>query len=121
MRRLATIFSAFYAENIWVMRRIYIYQYKDWPNFHWDQLKLAELLAAVRFRQGRLIGQMQALGFSLREEAMLHTLTQEVIKSSEIEGKCSIWIRFGPLLPAALELILPEVYQLTETWKASWK
>jgi len=66
---------------------MYIHQLEEWPKFHWNQLRLAELLAAVRFRQGRLIGHMQALGFSLREEAMLQTLTQEVIKSSEIEGE----------------------------------
>jgi len=66
---------------------MYIYQRQDWPQFRWNQPRLAELLAAVRFRQGKLIGHMQALGFSLREEAMLQTLTQEVIKSSEIEGE----------------------------------
>jgi len=65
---------------------MYIHQRKEWPQFTWDQLRLAELLSAVRFRQGRLIGHMQALGVALREEAMLQTLTQEVIKSSEIEG-----------------------------------
>jgi Fic family protein len=66
---------------------MYVHQLADWPKFRWDQLKLSDLLASVRFRQGRLIGNMQALGFSLREEAMLQTLTQEVIKSSEIEGE----------------------------------
>lgn len=69
------------------MRRMYIYEQKNWPHFQWDNEKLAELLAAVRYRQSRLIGNMEAIGFSLREEAMLQTLTQEVIKSSEIEGE----------------------------------
>ncbi len=64
-----------------------MHQRSEWPEFKWDKLKIAELLAAVRYRQGKLIGHMQALGFSLREEAMLQTLTQEVIKSSEIEGE----------------------------------
>ena len=66
---------------------MYIHQQQAWPQFTWDKLKLVDLLASVRYRQGRLIGHMQALGFSLREEAMLQTLTQEVIKSSEIEGE----------------------------------
>ena len=48
---------------------------------------MVDLLTGVRYRQGRLIGHMEALGFSLREEATLQTLTQEVIKSSEIEGE----------------------------------
>jgi Fic family protein len=49
--------------------------------------RLAEPLAAVRLRQGRLIGHMEALGFPLRTEAVLQTLTSDVIKSSEIEGE----------------------------------
>lgn len=66
---------------------MYIHEQKDWPRFYWDKEKLTGLLTEVRFRQGKLIGNMQALGFALREEAMLQTLTQEVIKSSEIEGE----------------------------------
>ena len=66
---------------------VYIYQRDDWPRFHWDQDGLANHLASVRHRQGRLIGRMEALGFRLREEAVLSTLTQDVLKSSEIEGE----------------------------------
>ncbi len=69
------------------MRRIrYIYERKDWPGFHWDLERLYPLLARVRHQQGRLTGRMEALGFSLRNEAALQTLTQDVVKSSEIEG-----------------------------------
>jgi len=66
---------------------MYIHELKDWPRFHWSADKLAELLASVRHRQGRLIGHMEALGFPLRTEAVLQTLTSDVIKSSEIEGE----------------------------------
>jgi len=66
---------------------IYIHELSDWPEFRWDQNRLAERLAAVRHRQGRLIGRMEALGFALRSEATLENLTQEVLKSSEIEGE----------------------------------
>jgi Fic family protein len=62
-------------------------QRDDWPRFYWDQDGLAEELATVRHRQGRLIGRMEGLGFRLREEAVLSTLTQGVLKSSEIEGE----------------------------------
>ena len=65
----------------------YIHELSDWPKFRWDQNRLAERLAAVRHRQGRLIGRMEALGFPLRSEATLENLTQEVLKSSEIEGE----------------------------------
>jgi Fic family protein len=66
---------------------MYIYQLQDWPRFTWDREQFAELLAAVRHRQGRLIGHMEALGFNLRQEAILQTLTDDVLKSSEIEGE----------------------------------
>ena len=66
---------------------MYIHERDDWPRFHWDQDGLANQLAAVRHRQGRLIGRMEGLGFRLREEAVLSTLTQDVLKSSEIEGE----------------------------------
>ncbi|OGQ84140.1 MAG: cell filamentation protein Fic [Deltaproteobacteria bacterium RIFCSPLOWO2_12_FULL_60_19] len=65
----------------------YIHELPDWPDFEWDQEKLAGPLAALRHRQGRLIGRMETLGFSLRGEATLRTLTEDVLKSSEIEGE----------------------------------
>jgi Fic family protein len=65
----------------------YIHELLDWPDFQWHQEKLASLLAGLRHRQGRLIGRMESLGFSLRAEATLQTLTLDVLKSSEIEGE----------------------------------
>src|SRR6266851_724908 len=66
---------------------MYIHELHDWPRFQWNRQRLAELLAEVRHRQGRLIGHMEALGFSLRQEAVLQTLTADVLKSSELEGE----------------------------------
>jgi len=65
----------------------YIYDLPDWPRFRWNQDAISPRLAAVRHKQDRLIGRMQALGFPLRKEAELRTLTLEVLKSSEIEGE----------------------------------
>jgi Fic family protein len=65
----------------------YIHQLPNWPEFHWSQNKIAQLLAEVRHRQGRLVGRMEGLGFNLQAEATLQTLTLDVIKSSEIEGE----------------------------------
>jgi len=65
----------------------YIYQRKHWPDFGWNRERLAGPLAALRHRQGRLIGRMEGLGFRLRTEANLRTLTEDVVKSSEIEGE----------------------------------
>jgi Fic family protein len=66
---------------------MYIHELHDWPRRIWNRGQLAEPLAAVRHEQGRLTGHMEALGFSLRQEAVLQTLTADVLKSSEIEGE----------------------------------
>jgi Fic family protein len=65
----------------------YIHQQKDWPEFRWNEARLLPLLTKVRHQQGRLLGQMEGLGFHLRGEANLESLTKEVIGSSAIEGE----------------------------------
>ena len=65
----------------------YIHELSDWPRFRWNEGYLAAGLAAARHQQGRLVGHMEALGFKVREEAVLRTLTEDVLKSSEIEGE----------------------------------
>lgn len=64
----------------------FIYQRPEWPTHKWDAQALLPLLGEVRHAQGNLVGKMQALGFNLRNETFLETLSQDVIKSSEIEG-----------------------------------
>jgi len=66
---------------------MYLWEKPDWPAFSWDDASLAKLVARVSREQGRLLGKMEALGFELRDEANLRTLTEDVIKSSEIEGE----------------------------------
>ena len=66
---------------------MYMYQHENWTDFKWNNDKLLSLLANVRHLQGRLLGQMENLGFKLQEEAVLSTLTLDVLKSSEIEGE----------------------------------
>lgn len=65
----------------------YIHELKGWPKFQWNRDILADRLANARHCQGRLVGRMEGLGFQLRAEAVLQTLTQEVLKSNEIEGE----------------------------------
>jgi Fic family protein len=72
------------------MRRLtstYIHERADWPRFRLDDRKLAARLAAVRYLQGRLLGRSRALGFSLQVEATVHSLTEEILKSNDIEGE----------------------------------
>jgi Fic family protein len=70
-----------------IKQRTYIHERTGWPGFRWDHERISARLADVRHRQGRLIGRMEGLGFSLRAEAVLNSLTEEVVKSSEIEGE----------------------------------
>ena len=65
----------------------YIWQLDEWPGLHWDDRAVAKLLSQVSREQGRLLGKMEGLGFDLRREAHLRTLTEDVIKTSEIEGE----------------------------------
>jgi len=66
---------------------MYIYEQSDWPQFKWDSEKLLTLLIEVRNLQGQVVGKMGALGFDLRNQANLEILTQDVLKSTEIEGE----------------------------------
>lgn len=65
----------------------YIHEQPGWPDFSWNDSALSPALAEFRHRQGRLLGRMEALGFDLRAEASLTTLTSDVVKSSAIEGE----------------------------------
>lgn len=100
LRRSSYLFSALvrrillqFAENERYNLRVgaeimtYIYEKDAWPRFRWRDDVLVTSLAEVRHRQGRLVGQMESLGFRLREESMLNTLTEDVVRSSEIEGE----------------------------------
>lgn len=82
------------AANIAVICRIsftdmakYIYEYPNWPHFTWDMQAIHTIFGEVRHLQGKLLGQMDALGFSAKEEAILTSLTLDVVKSSAIEGE----------------------------------
>ncbi len=111
----------------------YIHELKKWPNFIWRQDRLVDLLASVRHRQGRLVGRMEGLGFQLRTEAILQSLTEEVLKSSEIEGEHlnreqvrsslarHLGMDIGGLTPASrsVEGIVEMMLDATQRYKAS--
>jgi Fic family protein len=65
----------------------YIYECDKWPEFTWDDKHISVILGKVRYLQGKIFGQMGALGFLIKEETILSTLTLDVLKSSEIEGE----------------------------------
>lgn len=66
---------------------LYIHQHTDWPNFSWDRDKIAQALTPVRTQQEILLAKMKALGFQVCAETSLEVITQDVVKTSEIEGE----------------------------------
>ncbi len=65
---------------------MYIYELPEWPKFHWDKDQLAPQLAELIQLQGRLLGRRESLGADQHQEATLQALTDDVVKSSQIEG-----------------------------------
>lgn len=68
------------------MRPRYIWQYPDWPQFHWDTDRIINILSEVRFLEGRIAGMMGGLGFEIQAKTSLDVMTEDIIRSNEIEG-----------------------------------
>ena len=66
---------------------MFIWELPDWPRFRWDANTLAQPLATVHLKQGRLLGRLERLGFALQVEAELQATTEEAVKNAEIEGE----------------------------------
>jgi len=66
---------------------MYIWKQTTWPKYQYDESKLSKGLALTRYKQGLLLGKMEAFGFHLQDEAALLSLTQEVLTTSAIEGE----------------------------------
>ncbi len=67
--------------------RTYIHELKEWANFTYDNDKLLPLLSTIRLKQGMLLGRMKGIGFDLQNQAVLNTITNDIINNSEIEGE----------------------------------
>ena len=65
----------------------YIYENENWTDFWWDDKAISLLFGEVRHLQGKIIGQMNGMGFADKAEATLTALTLDIVKSSEIEGE----------------------------------
>jgi len=65
----------------------YIWQTSDWPAWCFDLTVLAEPMARVSRAQGHLMGRLADIGVALRDQARLAVLTEDVVKTSEIEGE----------------------------------
>lgn len=78
--RLFTLYDSIMMQPIW------IWQYEDWPHFCWNDSSLISLLGQVREKQGRLLGLMSGMGFETQVQSSLNSMTEEVLRNSEIEG-----------------------------------
>lgn len=68
------------------MRPIYIWQYPEWPSFTWNDSRLISLLSEVRNLEGMIQGMMDGLGFNVQSMTALNVMTEDVLRSNEIEG-----------------------------------
>jgi Fic family protein len=66
---------------------VYIHDLKEWPSFTWDAKALAPLISDVQKGFKRLEAELDKAGFDQQSEASLRGLTDEVVKTSEIEGE----------------------------------
>ena len=66
---------------------MYLHERKNWWRFQYDNEKILNLLGEVRSKQGLMLGRMSSLGFDFQDEAMLTTMSLELVRSSEIEGE----------------------------------
>ncbi|MBQ3681811.1 MAG: Fic family protein [Succinimonas sp.] len=65
---------------------MYIYDNQEWPNFRWDEHKLAKPLFEIAFLMGSIIGKINSLDFAFQKEVILASMTDEIVNSSRIEG-----------------------------------
>ena len=65
----------------------YIWRDANWPSWRFDLAVLAQPLAEVSRAQGLLMGRLADVGMALRDQASLAALTEDVVKTSEIEGE----------------------------------
>ena len=65
----------------------YIWQSPDWPALRYDLPALSGPLSEVSRAQGLLLGRMADVGLALRDRATLSAVTDDVLKTSEIEGE----------------------------------
>ena len=66
---------------------MYLHERENWWKFTYDSDKVMTELGKVRAKQGLMLGRMSSLGFDFQEDALLSTLSQELVSSSEIEGE----------------------------------
>ena len=91
-------------------KELYIWQSADWPNFKWNEQIIKTPLNLAQEQQARLVGMLSALGFDIQNQTTLESMTEDIVRSSEIEGellnrdsvRSSIARHLGISLPSAV-------------------
>ena len=65
----------------------YIWQLPHWPNWQFNASQLSEKIAEIHHARGYLLGKIDDLGFDLKKEAFLEVVSEDVLKTSQIEGE----------------------------------
>ena len=68
------------------MRKTAIWQEKGWPYLTWNYQEVMSILGEVRNRQGRLVGKTSLLGIDLKKNALLNAISNEILRSAELDG-----------------------------------
>ena len=66
---------------------MYLHQRNNWWEFRYDKEAVMNKLGSVRAKQGLMLGRMLSLGFDFQDEAILTTMSMELVRSCEIEGE----------------------------------
>lgn len=69
------------------MHQTWIWQQPDWPDFRFNEAKLAPLLAAARLAQGKVLGAASLLDSQLSLEATAAILVEDGLATSAVEGE----------------------------------
>jgi Fic family protein len=88
----------------------YIYESEIWPDFTWNEALVSPLLSRVRYMQGILIGRLDALGFAVRNRSVLNSISEEIQKSSAVEGEILSPTKVRSSVARRLGIVLPEMH-----------
>ncbi len=64
---------------------MYLHQRDNWWEFKYDAQAVLNRLGEVRAKQGQMLGRMSSLGFDFQGEAMLTTMSLELVRSSDYD------------------------------------
>ena len=65
---------------------MYIHEKNNWTQFYWNEKEVSPLIEDASRNIGRLYGRLELLGFETQLQAVAENMSEDLIRSSEIEG-----------------------------------